>query len=129
MVYLVDDDIEDIEIVQLALLEHKYEGPVRIIKNGRVLIDVLFQEFDKIPDAILLDLNMPLKDGFEVLSEIKVHPEFKNIPVVILTASSDKMDKIRCSELGCDFFYTKPTKMSEYKELVALLKSLTHKEV
>jgi CheY-like chemotaxis protein len=130
MVYLVDDDIDDLELVQDALAMNSYEGPVSTILNGKALIDKLTEkENTSRPDVILLDLNMPLKDGFETLEEIKGNPDLKNIPVIVLTASSKKEDEIRCFELGCNFFYTKPTSMHDYKALVAMVKKLVNKPV
>jgi CheY-like chemotaxis protein len=130
MVYLVDDDIDDLELVQDALAMNSYEGPVSTILNGKALIDKLTaKENTRRPDVILLDLNMPLKDGFETLEEIKGNPDLKNIPVIVLTASSKKEDEIRCFELGCNFFYTKPTSMHDYKALVAMVKKLVNKPV
>jgi CheY-like chemotaxis protein len=128
MVYLVDDDIDDLELVQDALAMNSYEGPVSTILNGKALIDKLTEKENiRKPDVILLDLNMPLKDGFETLQEIRGNPDLKNIPVIVLTASSKKEDEIRCFELGCNFYYTKPNTMHDYKSLVAMVKKLVHK--
>jgi CheY-like chemotaxis protein len=125
MVYLVDDDTDDLEIVQEALLQNSYKGPVATASNGKVLMEALQKPDANKPDVIILDLNMPLKDGFEALEEIKLTPALKNIPVIILTASSNKMDEIRCFELGCSFFYTKPSTMPEYNALVMVVKKFT----
>lgn len=123
MVYLADDDIDDIEIVQEALIMNDYTGPLVTVANGRLLMEMLHR-VDKlsIPDVILLDLNMPLKDGFEALKEIKENPSLRNIPVIILTASSRKEDEARCFELGCSFFYTKPSRLDDYDPLVKMVK-------
>jgi CheY-like chemotaxis protein len=123
MVYLVDDDVDDLEIVQEALITHSYKGPVITASNGKVLMDQLNnQHFLSRPDVILLDLNMPLKNGFQALQEIKDDPSLKSIPVIILTASSRKEDEARCFELGCSFYFTKPSKLSDYVDLVSLVK-------
>lgn len=127
MVYLVDDDIDDLEIVQEALIQNDYTGPVVTVQNGKVLMDKLLEDADAKPDVIVLDLNMPLKDGFEVLSEIKTHPLFRNIPVIVLTASGNKSDELRCFELGCNFFFTKPNSMQEYDALVTIVKKFMKK--
>jgi len=127
MIYLVDDDIEDIEIIQLALTEHSYKGPVRIVRDSRALMDILGLELDTAPNVILLDLNMPMKDGFQVLSEIKGHPEFRNIPVVILTASSNKFDETQCIKLGCDLYYSKPNNLKDYADIVNTIKKFVNK--
>ena len=123
MVYLVDDDSEDLEIVQQAIFEHSYKGPVLTLGNGKRLIEKLTTDNgEEKPEVIVLDLNMPLVDGFETLSRIRQHPVFQKTPVIILTASSNKADEERCYALGCNSFLTKPSKMSDYKELTVLIK-------
>ena len=124
MVFLVDDDLDDIEIVQEALYRNNYKGEVGMAANGKVLMDQLSAaktEKHKKPDLILLDLNMPLKNGFEVLTELKSHPNLRSIPVIVLTASSNKQDEIKCFELGCNMFWNKPSSMDEYDTLVSLV--------
>jgi CheY-like chemotaxis protein len=123
MVLLVDDDPDDREIVQEALYRNNYKGKIGTANNGQVLMDQLasVQADKEKPDLILLDLNMPLKNGFEVLSELKSHPSLKSIPVIILTASSSKEDEIRCFELGCNMFWNKPSSIDEYNSLVAVM--------
>jgi CheY-like chemotaxis protein len=120
MVFLVDDDADDIEIVQDALQKNNYAGEIATASNGQALMDHLYRTNGR-PEVIVLDLNMPLKNGFEVLSELRNDPSLKSIPVIILTASSSKEDEIRCFELGCNMFWTKPSTLAEYNALVALI--------
>jgi CheY-like chemotaxis protein len=120
MIFLVDDDTDDLEILQTALEENSYKGPVQTLRNGQVLIDRL-RESDS-PRVIILDLNMPLMDGFQALAEMKSITTAKNIPVIILTASSRREDKLRCMELGCSHFFVKPDSMQGYEGLVRLVK-------
>jgi CheY-like chemotaxis protein len=130
MVYLVDDDLDDLEIVQEALLQYSYKGPVNTAINGKELLDDLSSsEQPATPDVIVLDLNMPLKDGFEALEEIRATPALKHIPVIILTASSKKGDEIRCLELGCNYFFTKPNKITDYIGLVKMVKKFAASDV
>jgi CheY-like chemotaxis protein len=93
-----------------------------MVSNGKLLMDRLHQTDNEKPDVIVLDLNMPLKNGFEALKEIKNSPSLSAIPVIILTASSNKQDEIRCLELGCNFFYTKPSTMNDYRPLATTVK-------
>ena len=124
MVYLVDDDTDDLEIFQEALYRNDYNGKVILAPNGKVLMDHLLKADPAArPDLIVLDLNMPLKDGFQALTEIKDDPELKSIPVVILTSSSNKKDELRCFELGCSLFWQKPSSLEEYNTLVTLVKN------
>jgi two-component system, chemotaxis family, response regulator Rcp1 len=95
MVYLVDDDIEDLEIMQQALADYSYTGAINTALNGKKLMEALtHSQSSNKPDVIVLDLNMPLKDGFQALAEIKMNPSLKSIPVIIVTASSKKEDQV-----------------------------------
>ena len=122
MVYLVDDDEEDLELVQEALVLNCYTGPIKKASDGAKLMDLLQDGDDRQPNVIVMDLNMPRKDGFSALQEIKTHPIYKSIPVIILTSSAAKSDKLKCFELGCDSFFTKPTRMDEYIPVVSAIK-------
>lgn len=123
MVYLVDDDSDDQEIVQEALIENSYKGPVIPIGNGKMLMDKLHSEnLTGAPSVIVLDLNMPLLDGFQTLERIRKHPVYSSTPVIILTASSKKEDEEKSYRLGCNFFLTKPSRMSGYAALATLVK-------
>lgn len=123
MVYLVDDDTDDLELVQEAFLQHSYKGPVLPLENGKELIDQLScRNLSPIPQVIVLDLNMPLLDGFETLVKIRNHPLYATTPVIVLTASSKKEDELRSYELGCNFFLNKPSTLREYDTLTTLVK-------
>jgi DNA-binding response OmpR family regulator len=123
MVYLVDDDHDDLEMVQEALFHHSYKGPVLQIDNGKKLVDKLYSDglFPE-PRVIVLDLNMPLIDGFQALQSIRSHAVYHSTPVIILTASTNKADETRSYELGCNFFLNKPSRMSGYEILTKLVK-------
>jgi CheY-like chemotaxis protein len=127
MVYLVDDDIDDLEIIQEAFVQYDYHSPMVNFHDGKALMDKLLEDADARPDVILLDLDMPLKDGFEVLHEIKTHPLIRTIPVVVLTASESKEDELKCFQLGCNFFFNKPNSMQEYESLITVVKKITEK--
>lgn len=119
MILLVDDDTDDLELVQDALTEGNFKGRVAVALNGLELMTLLnTTPPSALPDLILLDLNMPLKNGFQVLAELRENPQFKSIPVFVLTASSSKADEIRCLELGCSYFLRKPSSLKEYGQLV-----------
>jgi CheY-like chemotaxis protein len=123
MVYLVDDDHDDLEIVQEALFLHSYKGPVMPLDNGKKLMDQLSHDGPSPkPQVIVLDLNMPLLDGFEALERIRKHPNYSSTPVIILTASSNKEDEIKSYELGCNFFLTKPSSVNDYDTLTKIVK-------
>jgi DNA-binding response OmpR family regulator len=122
MLFLVDDDTDDIELVHEALTRQAYQGEVAALSNGQELMQKLKGSITtNLPRAIVLDLNMPLKDGFEVLEEMRGERRLAEIPVIILTASSNHRDKIRCHELGCKLYLQKPATVEEYDKLVALI--------
>lgn len=123
MVFLVDDDPDDLDIVQDALSANSYKGPVMSFNDGKMFVDQL-NTLETPPGAnvIILDLNMPLLDGFKTLKEIRNHPTYGSTPVIILTASSNRHDEIRCFELGCNYFLTKPSKMEDYADLTGIVK-------
>ena len=123
MVYLVDDDEDDIAFVREALFLHSYKGPVDTASNGRMLLDKLIRQ-QASPEVIVMDLNMPVKNGFDTLQEIKKHPTLKDIPVILLTASSSKNDEVRCYDLGCSYFYSKPVALNDYVPLVHMVKRM-----
>ncbi len=123
MVYLVDDDHDDLELVQEALFDHSYKGPVLKMNNGKKLIDQLHNNPSPKPQVIILDLNMPVLDGFETLDRIRKDPVYAATPVIVFTASSKKEDEKRSLDLGCNFFLTKPSKVSDYATLTMLVKN------
>ena len=127
MVYIVDDDTDDLELLQEALVHNSYKGPVKTASNGLELMRNLSNSLtQRPPDVIVLDLNMPLMNGFLVLEEMNVHPSVHAIPVIVLTASSNKNDEIRCFELGCKFFFQKPHTMPDYRPIVAMVKQFVN---
>lgn len=123
MVYLVDDDIDDLEIFQEALIHNNYYGPVKTVQNGKMLMDELSES--RRPEVIVLDLNMPLKNGFEVLRELKSSPELEGIPVIVLTSSTNANDRARCLDLGCSFFFNKPDSLTGYDPIATEVKKYT----
>lgn len=130
MVYLVDDDHDDLEMVTEALFFHSYKGPVLQMDNGKKLVDQLnISNLSPKPQVIVLDLNMPLLDGFQTLQRIRGHPNYRSTPVIILTASAKKEDEIKSYELGCNYFLNKPSKMSGYDILAKLVKKFTRPDI
>jgi CheY-like chemotaxis protein len=112
---LADDDEEDRLMTGEALKESRLANDIRFVADGEELTDYLFRRGAysdpaeaPTPGLILLDLNMPKKDGREVLAEIKNDPQLRQIPVVVLTTSKTEEDIVRSYELGVNSFITKP---------------------
>jgi len=114
-ILLVDDDEEDLEMTQEALRESRLGNNIRTARDGEELMDYLLRRGryadaadSPKPGLILLDLNMPRKDGREALAEIKANPDLRNIPVIVLTTSKAEEDIFRTYDLGVNSFITKP---------------------
>lgn len=114
-ILLVDDDDEDRQMTVEALHESRLANDVRVARDGEELMDYLLHRGPyangsgaPIPGLILLDLNMPKKDGREALGEIKSNPELRKIPVIVLTTSKAEEDIFRSYDLGVNSFITKP---------------------
>ncbi len=119
-ILVADDDEDDCLLIRDALAESRINGNLQFVYDGKALLEVLGGPRRKgppvalLPDLILLDLNMPRKDGREALREIKKDPLLRSIPVVILTTSSDSRDMELCRRLGASSFITKPMVFSEW---------------
>jgi len=125
-ILMADDDDEDREITQEALQDSRLANEMRFVVDGQDLMDYLRREGayeDPAVDAprpgiILLDLNMPKKDGREALAEIKADERLRRIPVVVLTTSKDEEDVFRTYDLGVSSFITKPVTFAGLVEVM-----------
>jgi CheY-like chemotaxis protein len=124
-----DDDEDDRLMTKEALVEAKQFNEFRTVEDGEELIEYLKRigrysnpKSAPTPGLILLDLNMPKKDGREVLKEIKADPVFRHIPVVVLTTSKAEDDILRTYELGVNSFVVKP---ATFEQLVEVMRMLT----
>jgi CheY-like chemotaxis protein len=127
-ILLADDDEEDRMLTCDALTESHLSNDVTCVTDGEDLMDYLLKQGQYAPPAdaphpslILLDLNMPKKDGREALREIKAHPDLKHIPVVVLTTSQAEEDMYSSYESGASSFISKPV---TFEGLVDAMKSL-----
>jgi CheY-like chemotaxis protein len=127
-ILLADDDADDRLLTQEALQENRLANDLRCVEDGEELIQYLFrrgkyssESAAPRPGLILLDLNMPKKDGREALREIKSDPELRRIPVVVLTTSKAEEDICRSYDLGVNSYITKPV---TFASLVAVMKAL-----
>jgi two-component system, response regulator len=114
-ILLADDDEEDRAMTVDALRERRVANEIRCVADGQELVDYLFRRGDyadaataPLPGLILLDLNMPRKDGREALAEMKTDPVLRSIPVVVLTTSRSEEDIVRTYDLGVNSFISKP---------------------
>ena len=120
-IFITDDDPDDREFIINALQRNGFIGRLVEFENGEYLSEYLYKHSDNLPDLILLDLNMPVKNGFDTLREIKNDPKFSNIPVVVLSASTRKEDEQICFQTGCKHFLSKPLDMAGYSSIAKFL--------
>ena len=127
-ILLAEDDPDDRYLIGEALEENLVTNELYIVEDGEELLDYLYQRGkynDKEkwprPGLILLDLNMPRKDGREVLGEIKADPELRRIPIVVLTTSHAEEDITRTYDLGISGYVTKPSSFSGLLETIKVI--------
>ena len=127
-ILLADDDPDDRKLTQDAFVENRLVNVLHCVEDGEELMEYLRrqgryvdQKDAPLPGLILLDLNMPRKDGREALKEIKTDPELRRIPIVVLTTSKAEEDILRTYDLGVNSYVTKPV---TFKSLVELIKVL-----
>lgn len=127
-ILLADDDEEDMEMTQEALRQSRLGNDLRATSDGEDLMDYLLQRGKYAapgaaprPGLIMLDLNMPKKDGREALAEIKADPSLRNIPVIVLTTSRADEDILRTYDLGVSSFITKPVTFTGLVEAMSIL--------
>ena len=121
-ILLVDDNPGDIRLTQEALKESKVLNNIHIVEDGMEALEFLRKEgrFKNVitPDIILLDLNLPKRNGREVLAEIKNDDFLKKIPVVILTISRAEEDILKSYMLHANCYITKPVDMDQFIKIV-----------
>jgi CheY-like chemotaxis protein len=121
-VLLVEDDPGDALMTQEAFEHHKIRNTLHVVKDGVEALEFLRREgqYENAPrpGLILLDLNLPRKDGRDVLSEVKTDPELRHIPVVVLTTSEAEEDILRSYSLHANAYVTKPVDFDRFIEVV-----------
>ena len=126
-ILMADDDCDDRLMAEDAMRESRLGNTFRCVEDGQELMDYLTRkgkyavEDAPRPGLILLDLNMPRKDGRQALKEIKSDPDLRRIPVVILTTSKTEEDVLRSYDLGANSFITKPVTFDGLVEIVRSL--------
>jgi two-component system response regulator len=128
VILLAEDDEEDFLLTKGALEEARVLNDLRRVRDGEELLHYLRREFEyaapaksPTPSLILLDLNMPRKDGREALQEIKRDPRLRHIPVVVLTTSKAEEDIVHSYDLGVNSFIKKPVNFERFVEALRVL--------
>lgn len=127
-ILMADDDQDDCLLVKDAFIESRLVNKLLFVEDGEDLMDYLYHRgkyadvtISPRPGLILLDLNMPRKDGREALEEIKSDPDLRSIPIVVLTTSKQEEDILRSYDVGANSYVTKPV---TFNGLVEVMKSL-----
>src|SRR6478672_8568961 len=128
VIVMAEDDLDDRLLIKDALAESNWPADLRFVDNGEEMMDYLTRSGKYAdataaprPNLILLDLNMPRKDGREVLREMKPRLDLKRIPVVVLTTSRADTDIEKMYELGANSFISKPIQFDSLVKLMRLL--------
>lgn len=126
-ILLVEDNPDDVALTRAALEEGKVWSNLSVAEDGVRALEFLRRTGDfsdaPVPDLILLDLNLPKKDGREVLAEIKNDDDLQHIPVVVLTTSQADQDIIKSYKLHANCYVTKPV---DFDEFVKIVQSIEH---
>ncbi len=124
---IAEDDADDRYLLQAAFDENGFTDTLHFVENGVELLSDLNNRLKVInlplPSFILLDLNMPKKDGREVLKEIKQIPELKRLPIIVFSTTSNRQEMLRCYELGANSYVTKPT---SFEQLIKTIAQIRH---
>jgi len=124
-VLLVEDDPGDVVLIKEAFEFNKVHNALHVVSDGVEALDFLYRrnghEGAPRPDLVLLDLNLPRKDGREVLEEVKADTDLRTIPIVVLTTSEAEEDILRSYDLHANAYVTKPVDFERFIEVVRLI--------
>jgi two-component system, chemotaxis family, response regulator Rcp1 len=120
--FLVEDNEGDIMLINEALLEAKILNKMEIARDGAQAIKLLEEKAqlgpDALPDIILLDINLPKKNGHEVLDSLKNNPDLKHIPIIVLTTSSSEMDIFKAYDMHANCYIIKPVEVENFLQVI-----------
>jgi CheY-like chemotaxis protein len=127
-IVVVEDNEGHARLIEKNLKRANIINPIIRLEDGQRALDFFFSDSggyindaSRSPLLILLDLNLPVVDGYRVLEKIKVHPQTKAIPIIILTTTDDVQEINRCYELGCNVYITKPVEYDQFADAIAKL--------
>ncbi len=127
-ILIAEDDADDRFLLNAAFQENGFHDKLHFVENGVELLDFLDgisggALAGRLPSFILLDLNMPKKDGREALKEIKQNDFLKKIPVIIFSTTNNEQEMKRCYELGANSYITKPNSFENLIKTIAVLRN------
>lgn len=122
-IFVVDDDEDDLFFIKSAIVNNIPNSKVKCFIHGKQLMDDLLKGSNKLPNFILLDLNMPVLNGRETLRMIRENENVSAVPVVIFSTSSNPNEKSFCLKSGANDYYCKPSSLNIYDEIIRKLRS------
>ena len=126
-IVIVEDNDGHARLIEKNLRRANISNPIVRLEDGQLALDYMFGDAGFVanpthpPLLILLDLNLPVVDGYRVLEQIKAHPATKTIPIIVLTTTDDLQEINRCYELGCNVYITKPVEYEQFADAIAKL--------
>ena len=122
-ILLVEDNPADVELALRAFRRRKLANPITVVRDGEEALDYMyrrgaFADGAPVPGVVLLDLRIPKVDGLEVLRELKQHPVYRHVPVVVLTTSGEHRDVKRSYEMGAASYIVKPVEFDKFQDVV-----------
>jgi CheY-like chemotaxis protein len=120
-ILLVEDDPGHARLIEKNLRRSNITNEIIHASDGQQAIDLLFSDERPSPLLVLLDLNMPVLDGYQVLERIRANDKTRHIPVIILTTTDDTREVSRCYELGCNVYVTKPVGYEQFCDAIRKL--------
>ncbi len=122
-ILVVEDNPDHVDLLREAFGPTLAPDAIEVLDDGEAVIDYLERARAERPAVILLDLNLPRKDGFRVLEEIREHPELRYIPVVVVSTSQSERDVRRAYERQANAFITKPVSFEQYRRMATAIRS------
>ena len=125
-IFLIEDNKDDVFLISLAIKECQINGNIQTANNGKTAIDILKEKVKsnkKLPDLIILDINLPRITGLEVLKEIKLEESTSFIPTVVFTSSDSTSDMNYSYKNGADLFIKKPNNINDFKKIMSYIKA------
>jgi CheY-like chemotaxis protein len=117
-ILLADDDVDDCNFFKDALAALNLKTQLKIVNDGEALMTYLFENVHQLPNVLFLDLNMPRKNGFECLTELKDNVQLKDIPIVIFSTSFPKAIIDTVFKMGANIYVRKPGDFAQLKQVI-----------
>jgi CheY-like chemotaxis protein len=119
-ILLVEDNPMDVDLTRRAFIRHNVDHPIEVARDGEEVLAFISNWGDerRLPILILLDLKLPKVDGLEVLYQLKSHPRFRSVPVVVLSTSTEDRDIQAAYQRGANSFIVKPVDFDQFMQIV-----------